>query len=256
MSNVDGVVAGKQGGTFSDKFKTFLLACLTILIALGQYTEAVGLLGDAMAHIKAQYTHEQEYELLERIHVGNTESYVQTLVGSPQVSRYIDEKTTANYYHQSKFLLTVFVQQQRVAAFTYLPLIKDFMPLVAAAADQSFTLGDFNFADLPALPKQYVLDHSKVTSYYLESLESGRQALLNNTYLGNLAYGSHAGHDDIAKLYNAEVLETDEVIERVQRKLRMNVTPNFYGVGHLSLAEVEKGLLSAGEFQNYFGASD
>lgn len=235
-----------------DKVKTVLLGFLALVIALGEYTEAVSLINEARENILIQFTNDLEYETLDKIHVGNTVAYIEDLVGSPQVSRAIDDNTVANYFYHEKFFLTLFYREERIAAYLVVPLKDDFQLPVLETENESLELSDFTYSDYPANPTHYVIDHSKTSSYYMEVLDSGRSGLFVNTYLGNVTYGIDEHPTVIADLYEKEVHASDEEIATLQTKLRSNTRPNFFGQGLVELELIEKSLLTAAEFESYF----
>lgn len=236
-----------------DKIKTVLLGFLALVIALGEYTEAVSLINEARENILIQFTNDLEYETLGKIHVGNTVTYIEDLVGSPQVSRAIDDSTVANYFYHEKYFLTLFYREKRIAAYLVVPLKDDFQLPVLETENESLELSDFTYSDYPANPTHYVIDHSKTSSYYMEILDSGRSGLFVNTYLGNVTYGIDEHPTVIAELYEKEVHASDEEIATLQTKLRSNTLPNFFGQGLVELELIEKSLLTAAEFESYFG---
>lgn len=236
-----------------DKIKTILLGFLALVIALGEYTEAVSLINEARENILIQFTNDLEYETLGKIHVGNTVAYAEELVGSPQVSRAIDDNTVANYFYHDKYLLTLFYREERIAAYVVVPLIDGFQLPVLKTENKSLELSDFTYADYPANPTHYVIDHSKTSSYYMEILDSGRSGLFVNTYIGNTTYGIDEHPKIIADLYEKEVHASDEVIAALQSTLRSTTRPNLFGQGSIKLELIEKSLLTAAEFDSYFG---
>ena len=56
------------------------------------------------------------------------------------------------------------------------------------------------------------------------------------------------------ELYEKEVHGSDEEIAALQNKLRGKTRPNLFGQGRVKLALIEKSLLTAAEFESYFGS--
>ncbi len=235
------------------KFKGVFIAILAIIMALGQYSEAVSLIGDGIATLQSEFTHDIEYETLSKIHVGNTIDYVESLLGSAQVSKSINTEVNANYFYDDKYLLTLFSKDARVTAFTILPLESDFHPEVIQTSQHKWLLGTANFASFPANPQTYVINHAKTASYYLESLDKGRTGLFVQSYLGKVSYTVESESSQIAEFYQKEVHGTDEEILALQDQLRQTEEPNFYGEGELGLELIEKSILTGAEFNSYFG---
>lgn len=234
-------------------FKNYFIAIAATIIALGQFSEAVTLIEAGIDWARSKVTHSVEYELLSQIHVGNTQPYIESLLGYPQVSRTIDANTTANYFENEKFLLTIFLAESRVSGFTVIPLQADFMPEVLAEAGQSWNLQEFTYASFPANPQLYLVDHSKTTSYYLEALDTGRAGLFFKTYLGNVALNTAESSMRLVELYNKDISAGDEEILKAQDSLRSEIKPNLFGLGTLTLEQVQKSILTGAEFSNFFG---
>jgi len=241
---------------FLNRFKGGFITFLAIIIALGEYSEAVSVIADTVDTVRSEFTHDVEYETLSRIHVGNTADYISDLMGSPQVSRSIAEGIDANYYYSEKFLLTLFFSQDRVTAYTLLPLLSDFNLEVSDHTrneDKPWLLGLETFSTFPANPQTYLIDHSKTASYYLEGLDTGRSGLFLKGYLGKLSYTEASSSEEIAALYKLEVHGTDSEIAKQQALLREKETPNFFGLGEIDVSLIEKSILSGAQISNYFG---
>jgi len=237
-----------------NRSKSYLFTLLAIIIALGEYSEAVSLISDGFDSIRSEFTHDIEYEKLSNIRVGNTISYAEGILGLPQVSRSIDDQITANYFFDPKFLMTLFYKENRIEAYTITCLVKDFFPGIFRNAKKTWTLGNNTYASFPTTPQTYLIDHSKTNSYYIEKLDKGRTGLFVSSYLGNLPFGANINHELIASLYQQEVYGDDVIVLKAQSELRDNQFPNFYGEGLLDLSYIEKSLLTGAEFQSYFGS--
>ncbi len=234
-------------------FKGYFIAVVATIIALGQFSEAFTLLGDGVNLARTRLTNTVEYDLLSNVHVSNTESYIESLMGNPQISRAINEQVVANYYYNRKFLLTVFIGDQRVVAYTIIPLKEDFKPVILDEDGMEWTLGETNYASFPANPKLYVVDHSKTISYYLESLDTGRAGLFVQNYLGNVSLGPSARNELIIDLYDEEVNGSEEAVLETQTRLREQSRPNLFGMGVFGVDLIQKSILTGAEFTSYFG---
>lgn len=242
-----------RGRQYINYAKMYFFAIAATIIALGQFSEAITLIEDGMDWTLSKFTNDVEYELLSKIHVGNTQSYINDLYGNPKFSRSIGNNIIANYFDNNKFLLTVFLSEKRVVAFTYLPLENDFKPETQKFDGHSLQLQDFRYTDYPANPQKYLIDHSKTVSYYLESLDTGRSGLFFKTYLGHFSMNPETTNALIVELYNKEVNASDEAILKAQGALRSQTNPNLFGMGLLPLEQIQKSLLTGAEFHNYFG---
>lgn len=231
--------------------RTALLMLVGIIVALGQYSEAVSLIDDARDAITRRFTNTIEYGLISRVHIGNTRDYILELAGTPQVSKTIDADTTANYFYNDKFLLTLFFRQQRVSAYLLIALQEGFTPPLDRQSD--FALGEFSYAQFNNSPADYSIDHSRTNTFYLEVQPHGSSALYLNSYLGNVDYGSgQVDPEQLNALYRAEVYGQADNETAVLQQFRKSAHPNVFGRGELTLAAVEASLLSATQFHNYF----
>jgi hypothetical protein len=233
--------------------RTLFFGVVALIMALGQFSEAVSLIGDGWRSLKSQFTNSVEYSALAKLHVGNTESYAQSLFGEAQVSRKINDQITANYYYQKKMLLTLFIKDSRISAFTVLALKEGFSPRVDTITGKDLTLGNFTYAQYPAMPTVYLDDNSKSDSFYLESLEAGQIGLHFKRYLGSIRYGTGKPSPLIQQFYKLDLTGSDtKALAKAQNALRTDVKPNFYGAGELGIELIEKSLLTDAEFTNYF----
>lgn len=242
-------VAAKTVGLF----KSYFFAVAATIIALGQFSEAVTLIDDGIDWLRSKFTNSVEYDLLAHIKVGNSAAYIAELLGSPQVTRSVDDQITANYFYNDKFLLTILSADERVVAFTVIPLVEGFRPNIPAASDRAFNLGEFSYSSFPGNPESYLVDHSKVISYYLEILDVGRTGLFFKVYLGNVVLTGDGVEDHVVAMYNKEVMGSDSEIATAQTSLRQQLKPNFFGMGNVGLEPIQKSILTAAEFASYFG---
>ena len=238
-----------------NKFKVNLIAVAATIMALGQFSEAVTLIEDGVDSLRSRLTNTVEYNLIADIHVNNTEGYILSLLGEPQVSKQISPGVVANYFHHDKFLATIFIEDQRVVAYTIIPLVDGFTPPVIEQPEFSWTFMENSYVQHPANPSMYAIDHSKITSFYLESLDSGRAGLFVNEYLGNVAIGATEADftNLLVELYQYEVTGSDEEINQAQTRFRENAIPNLVGQGKLDLTDIQKSILTGAEFTSYFG---
>ena len=241
------------GNPLFSRFKGSFLTFLAIIIALGEYSEAVTVIGDSIETVRSEFTNDIEYETISKIHVGNTVPYMEELLGSPQVSRAVGKGLVANYYYDEKFLLTLFIHSERVTAFTVLPLLEGFKPEVAATSKGPWNLAEASFSSFPANPQTYVIDHAKTASYYLESLDRGRAGLFVQSYLGKVSYSVQSESPLLVAFYNKDVHGSDKEVLESQTQLREAEQPNFYGEGEIALDLIEKSILTGAEFSSYFG---
>ena len=237
-----------------DKAKFVVLDFLAIVIALGEYAEAVSLVTNAVDVIERKLTNKLEYETLSKFHVGNTRAYTESLVGVPQMSRQVNENVVANYFYLDKDLLTVFYHDQQLVAYLVLPLLEGFSPQVPQLAAAGVKgLCQFHYHDSGVVPASFSLDNAKTNSYYLESIDGGYAGLLSQTYLANLNAAGTTAAAFTERLYQQQVFGEDAQTAELLQTLRKDVTPNVYGEGVLSLEQFARGLLTPAELKAYFG---
>jgi hypothetical protein len=242
-------ILAKSKMTFG-KTAAWLLIINTFVIGLGELSEAIELISNAVDYTESRFSNSLEYGQLEKVNVGNTVEYIEDVFGRPQVSRSIDDTTTANYFHNRKFLLTLFYQDDRVVAYTYVPLIDDFEPTVITGSD--LALGDFSYHDFSSVNNRYVVDHSTAVSFYLELVESGRSNLFTHSYIGHLNYGTGEPTPLLEELYEQHVFGEADQTQVLQQNFRKDAKPNLYGEGMLPLSSIENSVLTTTEFRRYF----
>lgn len=223
-----------------------------IFIGLGTFSDASLLINDLRIELMSIFTNTYEYETIGKIHVGNTVSFVEEMVGEPQVSRGLGDGVSANYFFSDKYLLTLFYKDERVGAYTVLPLRDDFAPDISGLSDSIGAIGEFTYSQLPAPPEHFLLDDSRTASYYIESVDTERSGRFLDLYMANLFYGVGGTGPKISALYKKSVYGTDEEIDALLKDLRGSVHPNMFGRGELPLAKIEKSLLTTAEFKDYF----
>ena len=238
---------------YVSRFRQYFIAVGIAIMTLGQFSEAVTLIEAGLDWASSKVTHTVEYKLLSKVRVGNTESYIEELLGSAQVSRSVEGDIVANYFYDEKYLLTVFLQDSRVVAYTIVPLKNDFTPVIVESDGEDWLLQDDTFSSFPANPKMYMIDHSKTISYYLETLDSGRAGLFNKNYLGRVSLGVSGPSTSLVELNRQEITGSDQQILAVQSQLRSDTYPNLYGAGTLDLEVIQQSLLTSAEFSSYFG---
>lgn len=228
----------------------FIPACVFI-ISLGSFSEAFILMGDFKTMLISTFSNDFEYETLDSIHVGNTEAYLENLVGAPAATKKLGDGLQANYYIDDKYLLTAYVNEGRVEAYTVVSSVEGFSPVLSWYEGRELLSG--SFADFGDNPQSFTFDHANTNSFFIELSVSELSGLFQNAYLGAVQYGvGTVNQDQLSELYNAEVFGTDEETFEKIKSFRQAVTPNLYGQGELDIELIQKGLLSNGEFLKFF----
>lgn len=236
-----------------NQFKTIGTAIALIFLTLGSYSEAADLIREGYTEVVSKFTHFYEYEMIEKLHVGYTVSYIEKLVGEPQVSRALGGGISSNYFFTEKYLITLFYyKEERVIAYTVLTLEEGFKPSISGLDDEIGRIGEFLYAALPAGPEKQLVAHSRVASYYLESIDTELSGRFLDLYMGTVNYGAGGTGTHIRSFSKSKVFGSDEELRAASAELRTHLRPNLYGRGDVPLEMIEKSLLSTAEFMDYF----
>ncbi len=222
-----------------------------LFIALGEFSDATFLLNELRIEIIKRVTNSYEYDVIGKIHVGNTMDFIEGLVGKPQVSRDLGDGLSSNYFFTDKYLLTLIYKEGRVEAFTVLALEEGFAPEVPGLGGEMTALGSFAYAVLPLRPEIYAVDDSRVLSDYLEAIETELPGRFVDLYLGTIAYGIGGTGPEVERLARATVSGSEEQVRAARANLRRKLHPNLFGRGEVALEVIEKSLLSTSEYADY-----
>jgi hypothetical protein len=237
------------------RLATWAAAIALPILGLANLSEAVLLVEEGVDKVISTFTHLPEYDDLSYLKVGTTREFVQRIFSMPQVRKSLDDGLTADYYFDDKYLLTLFMRNDEVQAFTVISLDESFHPTVFNDENQSYGLGEFSFSAAPALPRNFQVDWTKTLGAYIEEVDLGLQSLGKNAFLGSLTYGTN-GSDaaPIGDIYNARVLDEEAKLEAARDRLRNNLKPNLYGWGNIPLEIVRESVLSTSQFGSYISA--
>lgn len=233
-------------------FVTILTTIAALFITFGEASDAFFLTRDLSREVYSKLTHSLEYDTIGRLHSGITSEYASTLLGAAKVSRTVGEGVVARYFESPKFIVTLFESDGRVAGWTLVPRVDGFEPPVELSGGRELPLGRFSFADASGQEPITTIDHSRLTSFYLERLETGASDRFVDVFLGSVPYGPGGSADAIAKLYEAEVMGTPRDVDAARQQVR-RASPNLYGEGLLELEHVRGSILTNAEFEDYFG---
>lgn len=233
-------------------FNNVLLPVGITTITLGSLSEAFVLVDDFVVWSKTKFSNTYEYELLGQVNVGNTMTYVEDIMGEPAVVKSIDNNIEAKYYFTDKYLLTSYYHGERVSAYTVISLADHFSPNLPW--DKNTALGESELADNTDIPTAYSFDNAPTNRFFIESSDTELKGFFQQAYLGSIEYGK--GTIDpvgLENIYKAEVYGSNGESEALIETYRSQAQPNFYGQGELNIDLIQKGLLSNGEFLNFFG---
>lgn len=234
------------------RFTAIVTPFAAIFIMLGEASDATFLIRDATLETMALFSNSQDYELLGKIHVGNTVTYVESFLGDPQVSRALADGVTANYFYADNYLVTTFDNEDRIAAYVVVSLDGSFHPEVELGTGGMKPLGAFQFSDSGRPRKASFVDVTRMSNYYLESQESGPSGRFVDIYLGSISYGAGETDAALSDYYTAHINEDLPAEAKLLAGLRDRTIPNLYGEGELPLELIRASLLTKAEFANYF----
>ncbi|MFT7558527.1 MAG: hypothetical protein ACI93R_000422 [Flavobacteriales bacterium] len=229
----------------------FIPICVFV-ISLGSFSEAFILVGDFRNMMKSRFSNDFEYKTLSAIHVGNTVNYVEGKLGAPAATKSLDNGVLVNYYIHEKYLLSGYFKGDRVAAYTVVAIVDGFSPEMTWY--QGLRLGESPFSEFSESPQGFTFDNAKTNRFFIELSPNELSGFFQNSYLGVVQYGmGEVDQESLNGLYNSDVFGTEEeTIEKIGI-FRQKGLPNFYGQGELDIEVIQKGLLSNGEFLNFFG---
>ena len=67
------------------KFQSIILTIAALMISAGQWSDTKEIATSSYESIVENFTHSLQYEMLEKIHIGNSIDYVKSIVGEPNV---------------------------------------------------------------------------------------------------------------------------------------------------------------------------
>lgn len=228
----------------------FVPICVFV-ISLGSFSEAFILVDDFKTLVISKFSNAYEYETLSQIHVGNTRSYIENLLGAPAATKNIATDLTVNYYTHEKYLVSGYYRGDRITAYTVVALSEGFAPPLSWYDDVS--LNGQALANFSNQPQSYSFDNAKTNRFFIEMTPNELSGFFQNAYLGTLQYGnSDINLSDLDALYQADVYGSEQQTLQKIEQYRAATLPNFYGQGELDIEILQQGILSNGEFLSYF----
>lgn len=242
--------------SISRRFTELIVSVAAFCIAIGELDATFHAADYYYEAFVSEFTDTYDYEKLGKIHVGNTQFYLETLYGKPMVSKDIevgDKKYKIHYYYANKYLLSVFLTKSRITAYTVLNFKDDFHPKVNSIENKN--LGEFTFSEASGLV-DYFIDTSAAMNSFIQVHEYGRRGFFRKYYYGYIDYGADTLQDKaqlvlLSKTAKLEVMG-DEAFEASFSQLQNQFRPNMYGEGEIDLNLIRQGLLSEFEFKSYF----
>jgi len=250
MSAPEQLESALRGPGFRQKAITWIAALSLPVIALGNFSEAVMIVEGSVNRVVSTFTNIPEYEDLSYLRSGISPDYAREIFGSSQVNRDLGDGLIAEYYFDTKYILTLLIRSGEVNAFTVISLQDGFAPQVFD--DLGGPLGEFTFGDLKGMPGDFVIDWTKNSALYLEIVNLGGGSLNQSAYAGWVNYGVGLDTTGLSNLYKSVL--TDEETETARSNVRETLAPNLYGWGRLNLSEIRKSILGPTDLAHYLSA--
>ncbi|MDV5170741.1 ETEC_3214 domain-containing protein [Photobacterium rosenbergii] len=248
MHSEDSVSSSKTN--FWIKMHSIALAIVAVMLSLGQWNDTKDAVEMIYESIITNWTNEIEYEQLSKIKVGQTESYIDELMGVAQASKTskLNPDVTFYYYGEEKYLLTIAIKQKRVAGYSVTAL-KDHFSMTVPFTE--LTLLDTPVSALNNELENYFTDNGNL-DYYAESYSLGRNAMFYNLAIGIVDYGLMAADaSQQLQVVNHRLNSGAEVAFDELDVLRAS-TPNFYAISELPADVMVEAMLTRFEFTAFF----
>lgn len=243
------------------KIQSTVMMIAALMISAGQWSDTKEIVTSSYEAIVENFTHNLQYELLEKIHIGNSITYVKSLVGEPNVIKRskIDTNVSFQYYNEGKFNLTLISSDGRLVGYSVFTQENGFAPKIPFAE----VLGKESIATSHTKSGSYNYDVGNLV-YYIESQDLGKEQMFLTIMRGHVEYGASASfkHNSqsyttkvtrlIEELDNKETFSTDEEdLSQSINKLRKAIYPNFYAVTELNNAIISEALLTRYEYKTF-----
>jgi hypothetical protein len=235
----------------ANRLPAWVLSLVLLFVGLGNFTDSIELLKNVYESIYSKFSNSVEYDRTQRVRTGLNLNYLQGYIGQPQILKKLDGDIEVQHYIDEKYIVTLFVSQQRVNAYLIIARQDHFQPSTQGISDED--LGDQNFAQISRNTDHIVFEASRNIAYYIESKELNfGGGYLTNSYLAWIDYAANFATPPTAALealYNAEILgnKRDGELD----SLRNNSHPNAFGFGELKPEVIQSGLLTRAEL-NFF----
>jgi hypothetical protein len=243
------------------KIQNTVMMIAALMISAGQWSDTKEIVTSSYESIIENFTHSIQYELLEKIHIGNSIDYVKSLVGEPNVIKRstINTDVRFQYYNEGKFNLTLISSDGRLVGYSVFVQEDDFSPVIPFSEE----LGSQSIANAHKTQGVYAFDIGNLL-YYLESQDLGKQQMFLTIMRGYVEYGAsptieRSGLDykkTLAALIEnldqqATFSENDDELPTLLNDVRKAVYPNFYAITELEPAIITEALLTRYEYQMF-----
>jgi outer membrane protein assembly factor BamE (lipoprotein component of BamABCDE complex) len=235
--------------SFKDKFKETIILISIVMIAIGDLGGFKDVVFESYENIVSKFTHQFDYDNLKQIHVGSNFRFLKNKLGEPQLiksAKYIDD-IQFNYYLNEKYILALFVNNDRVVGYSVTALQSDFKPtsLIDNNKEQNAVLTDFT-----KLANTVGLDVKNVT-YLVLGQQLGPKMLYNTHVKGVVDYSlSKLDRNKLNTLLLAQNENTLDI--EMVKAIASCLKSKFYALTEYDVSLVSDSILTLREYQFYY----
>ncbi len=241
------------------KFQSGAFVSAALLVSAGQWNDSKELALSLYSSFVENFTHTLQYELIEKINVGNSVQYISSVIGEPNMIKRskLDPEVQFFYYNKEKFSLTIMLGKERVNGYSVMSKVDDFEPKIPFAE----TLGQVTLASANSGDYSYNFDTGNLI-YYTESQDLGKEKMYLSLVRGYIEYAANLAtedddaqyrnkiHGQLDKLMQQETFgENEQSLTSTISGIRGLVRPNYYAISELSNSIMAESLLTRFEFQ-------
>lgn len=242
----------------SQKIRNVLFTLAAVMIGFGQWNDTKELAIEIYETSVSSFTNNVEYAALEELSVGITRDYLESVVGSPKVIKVsgVDDAVQYEYLFDDKYLLTTFMEADRLVGYSVIALQDEFAPLLPFSETSENPEGEqINVTAITSMgllyPQSYINDYRNIL-FYMENRELDITGLFLQRSVGYVNYSFDEVNDIselIMSLQDAEMFEDDPT--DIVKEIRTELTPNFYAVGDISPTLFADALLTKYEYHKF-----
>lgn len=235
--------------TFRTKVKEAIIVSCVVLIAIGDLGGFRDIVVEGYENVISNFTHKYEYQQINEIHLGSNVAYLENTLGEPQLikpAKYVDN-VRFNYYLNDKYILALFVNDNRVVGYSVTALQADFKPY---SLSEKATVVDDNLSNYVDSANEVGVDINNV-SYLVMGQQLGKEKLFNTYATGIVDYSQTLL--DRKKLSEAYVAQNEgEISNKSLIQLASNKSANFYALTEQDISLVNDSILTLREYQFYY----
>ncbi|MGF1699164.1 hypothetical protein L4D09_02435 [Photobacterium makurazakiensis] len=226
------------------------LAVAAIMLSLGQWNDTKDAVEMIYESIITNWTNEIEYEQLSKIKIGQTQDYIDDLMGVAQASKSskLDNGVVFYYYGEDKYLLTIAIKSERVAGYSITALKNDFTINIPYT---DTVLLDMPLSAQKTELENYYTDNGNL-DYYAQSYSLGRNAMFYNLVIGAVDYGL-VSTDSLQNIQAINhKLNTGDDLDFSELQTMRTAVPNLYAISELPSDVMVEAMLTRFEFNAFF----